>query len=121
MLLDPRVIEGGVVRHEIEHQAQVPLGEALAQSSEGRIAAEVGMHYVAGDRKSRARDIVLGEVRERRFEFPSPLRIGARRALTGEPGSPHAQQPDPVEPHHGDAIEVGVRDVVQRGGTAERV
>ena len=38
----------------------------------------------------------------------------------GGPGLPDAQQPDPVEAHRGQAVQLGVRDVVQRGGPAER-
>src|SRR5262249_25105353 len=36
------------------------------------------------------------------------------------PRAPHAQEPDPVEPQAGHAVELGVGHVVQRGGPTER-
>ena len=40
--------------------------------------------------------------------------------LPAEPGLPDAQQPDPVEAQLRQAVELGVRNVVQRGRPAER-
>ena len=40
-------------------------------------------------------------------------------SLRGRPGLPDAQKPDPVEAHPGEAIELGIGYVVQRGGRPE--
>ena len=77
------------------------------------------MHGVAGDRESRAGDVLVAEIRQRLLELVPPLGIAARDLLCGRPGLPDAQQPDPVEAHLGQAIEFGIGNVVERGRAAE--
>ena len=48
------------------------------------------------------------------------LGVGARDPLTRRAGLPDAQQPDPVEAHLRQAIQLGVRNVVQGGSPAQR-
>jgi hypothetical protein len=62
MILDPGVVEPGVVGHEVEHQAEISRAQPLAQTGEGGVSAEVAMDGVAGDREARARDVVVREV-----------------------------------------------------------
>ena len=120
VVLHPGVIQAGVVGDEVEHQPQAARAEPLAQPGQRRVAAEVGMHGVAGDREAGAGDVLLAQVRQRLLELLPPLAIGARHPLPGRPGLPHAQEPDPVEPHLGQAVQLGVRHVVQRGRPAQR-
>ena len=70
--------------------------------------------------KPGAGDVLLAQVGQRLLELPAPLRVAARDLLRRRPGLPDAQEPDPVEPHLGQAVQLGVRNVVQRGGAAQR-
>ena len=119
MIFDPGMIEPHVIGHEVEHELQAALAEPLAQAGQGRVAAEILMHRVAGDREARAGDVFLAQVRERLLEFAPPLGIGARDLLRTRAGLPDAEEPDPVETQLGQAIQFGVRDVVQRGRPAQ--
>ena len=109
-----------MIGDEIEHQPQAALPEPLAQPGQGRIAAEILMHRVAGDREAGAGDVLLAQVRQRLLKFPAPLRIAARDLLRRQAGLPDAQEPDPVEPHLGQAVQLGVGNVVQRRRPAQR-
>ena len=53
-------------------------------------------------------------------ELVPPLRVAARDLPTRLPGAPDAEEIDPVEALRGDAVELGIGDVVQRRRTAER-
>ena len=77
------------------------------------------MDRVAGDREARASDVFLAQIRERLLEFAAPLGIVPRDLLCTRTGLPDAQEPDPVETHLGQAIQFGVRDIVQRGRPAQ--
>src|SRR5262245_47526543 len=49
----------------------------------------------------------------------TPLAIAARDLLRRQPGAPHTQQPDPVEPHSSQTIQFCIRNVVERRGPTE--
>ena len=119
MTLDPRVVQRGVIRDEVEHEPEAALPETFAQPDQRRVPSQALVHRVAGDREPGAGDVVLAQVRQGRFELPPPLVILARGPLSGQPRPPHAEEPDPVEPHAGHAVQVGVRNVVQRRGPAQ--
>jgi len=74
--------------HEIQHQPDAVLGQLRAKSRQGLIAAELFARRIAGDGKSRAADIVLGEVRQCGLELGAPWRIAAR---DGPPAGPVCQ------------------------------
>ena len=78
------------------------------------------MHRVAGDREAGAGDVFLAQIRQRLLEFAPPLGIAARDLLRTRAGLPDAEEPDPVEAQLGQAIQFGVRNVVQRGWPAQR-
>ena len=78
------------------------------------------MHRVAGDREAGAGDVLLAQVGQRLLELPAPLRVAARDLLPRRAGLPDAQEPDPVEAHLRQAVQFGVRNVVQRGRPAQR-
>ena len=118
--LDPRVVQRGVIGDEVEHEPKTALPEAVAQPGQRRIPAEARVHRVAGDREPGAGDVVIAEVRQRLLELFPPLGILPRCPLPGLSRSPDAEEPDPVEPHAGDAVQVGVGNVVQRRGPAQR-
>ena len=121
MLVDPRVIRRHVVRHEVEHQLESALLQPLSQACQRRSAAQIAMDGVALDGEPRSADVVIPEVRERVGEFASPFGIRARDRLRRRPRLPHAQEPDPVETRLGQAVELGVRNVIQRRALAQRV
>ena len=103
-----------MVGDEIEHQPQAAILQALTEPRECRIAAEVRMHGVAGDRESGAGDVFLA-----RGRAVSPGTRGATRGLlreiccAGISGLPNAEQPNPVETHRGQAVEFGIGYVVE--------
>jgi hypothetical protein len=70
------MIQTGVVGHEIEEQPQAAHTEALAETAERRIAPELIVDGVAGNREPRARDVLLTKVGQRLVEFASPFRVG---------------------------------------------
>jgi hypothetical protein len=109
------MIQAGVIGDEVEHQQEPARPEALAQTGQRRVSTEARMHRVAGDRKPGARDVLLAQVRQCFLELPSPFGVGARHPLAGRPRSPHTQEPDPVEPQPGHAVQLGVGDVIERG------
>ena len=113
MVLDPGVIERRVVGDEVEHQLQAAVPEPVAEPGEGLVAAQGGMRRIAGDREPGARDILVAQVGQRRLELPPPFGVGPGDLLPGLAGPPDAQEPDPVETHLGQAVEFGVRDVIQ--------
>src|SRR6187401_3865758 len=98
------MIERRLIRHEIEHQLEVPIAKATAQAGERRVTTKARMHRVAGDRKPRPGDVLFPEIGQGLFELVPPFGIAARRLLTGGTGLPDAQQPDPVESHSSEAI-----------------
>ena len=114
------MIQAGVVGNEIEQQAQTTSTKTLAQAGERRIAAQIGMHRVAGDRETGAGDVFLSQVRQGFVKFPAPLGVGAGHSLPCQTGLPDAQEPDPVESLLGQAIQRRIGNVVQGRGTAQR-
>src|SRR5262249_34758455 len=70
---------------------------------------------VAGYREPRTGNILLTQVRERFLKLPAPFRIASRHSLARFTRLPHAQEPDPVEAHLRDAVQLDVRNVVERG------
>ena len=111
---DPRVIRRGVVRYIVQHQLDVAAGQSLPEARQRRLAAKGLADAIGRDRKSGTADIVLGEVRQKRFELSAPFRIAARHGATGSAGLPHAQRPDPIEPVFDEAIQDGVIDIGER-------
>ena len=47
------------------------------------------------------------------LELPPPIGIAPRDPLPGLAGLPDAEEPDPVETHLGQAVQFGVRDIIQ--------
>ena len=83
---DPGMIERRVVGHEVEHQPQAALGEPGAEARERRRPAQRFIDLVAGDGEARSRDIVFGQIGQRRLELGAPRgRVAARHrpALPG--------------------------------------
>ena len=118
--LHPGVIQPHVIRDEVEHQLQAAPREPLAQPRQRRVASEVGRDGIGGDRESGAADVRLAQVRQRLLEFPPPLAVLARHPPAGLARTPHAQQPDPVEARAAPAVQLGVRNVVERGRPPQR-
>jgi len=117
--LDPGMIDGRVIRHEVEHQPEATLPQAPAQLGQRLVASQAGIDGVAGDREPGAGDVVVGQVGQGVQEFPAPLRVGARHLPPGRAGLPDAQQPHPVEPQVGHPVERAVGDVGQGGRAPE--
>ena len=107
------MIRGHVVGDKIEHQLQAAFLQSLPQSGERRGAAQIAMHGVALDGEPGAGDVLVPEIRQRFGELATPLGIGSRDRLCRRAGLPDAQQPDPVKTQLGEAIQFGVRNIVQ--------
>src|SRR5262249_40571928 len=97
------------------HELETASFEPLAQPGEGIIAAEMGVYGVAGDGEPRAGDVFLVQVGQRLLKFLAPLRIAARYFLRRQACLPDAQEPDPVELLFGEAVQLGVGNIVERG------
>ena len=119
MLVDPRVIRRHVVRNEVEHQLQSALLQPLSQACQRRSATQIAMDGVALDGEPGAGDVFVLQVRQRFGELATPLGIRARDRLRRRAGLPHAQEPDPVEAQLGQAVQLGVRNVIQRRALAQ--
>ena len=119
MILHPGMIQARVIGDEVEQQPQAALAEPLAQPGQRGIASELIVHRVAGDGETGTGDVLLAQVGQRLLKFSAPLRVAARDPLPCRTGLPDAQEPDPVEAHLGQAVQLGVRNVVQRGRPAE--
>ena len=98
VLGDPAVVRGHMVRHEVEDEAQAATLEALAETGERLVAAEVLVYPVFPDRETRAAHVFLTEVGEDASVLGEPLGIRSRDAPRGVPGLPDSEEPDDVEP-----------------------
>jgi hypothetical protein len=119
MGLDPRMVQRGVVRDEIEHQTQTALTQSLPNTGKRRLSTKRLVHRVAGDGEAGSSDVIFAEVGERFFELRPPLGLFTRYALPGSTGLPNAQQPYPVETRAGESIQLLVWNVVERGRPAK--
>ena len=71
------------------------------------------MYCVARNCEAGTRNILLAQVGQRLLKFLAPLGIAARNPLPSRAGLPDTQEPDPVEAHLGQAIQLGVGNIVQ--------
>src|SRR5262249_23933826 len=101
----PGVIEPHMVGDKIEHQSQAALTQSFAQPEKRLISPKFFVHGISGDRKTRAGDVFLSQVRQRLLELTAPLRIRSRDSLRRQTRLPNAKEPDPVESHLDEAIE----------------
>ena len=85
MGLDPRMVQGRMIGHEVKHQPETALIEPFTQAGQRLVAAQVRMRRVGGDRKSRAGDILLAQIRQGRLKIFPPLGLGARHLLPASP------------------------------------
>ena len=88
---DPRMIDGRVIRHEVEHQAEAALGQPLAEPGQPGLAADGLVDRVRGDGEPGPADVLLAQVGQRRLEFAAQAGIGPRDRSPGLPGLPHAE------------------------------
>ena len=95
------------------------LSHPLAQTGQRRIAAQIAMDGVAGDRESGAGDVFLSQVWQRLLKFATPLGIARETCCARRPGLPDAEEPDPIKTHLGQAVQFGVRNVIQCRGSAQ--
>jgi len=115
------MVEGGVIRRQVEEQSQTATPKALAQPGQGRVAAEILVDSVGAYGERRAANVVLGEARQRLGVGASPFLVFARRTPAFRPGLPDAEQPNPVEALRRQPIRQRIRHVVQRGPRADLV
>ena len=99
------MVQTGVVGHEVEKQPQAAHTEPLAETAERRVAAEVIVDDIARDREPRAADVLLAEIRQRLFEFASPLGIRTRDSLRSRSSLPYTEEPNPIETFGCDMIQ----------------
>ena len=96
-----------MVRHEIQHQLDVALGEPLAKLRQRRVAPDLVADRVGGDSESGAAYVVLVEIGQDGRELGSPFGLGPRDGAACRTGPPHAQQPNPVEALPREAVDRG--------------
>ena len=114
----PRVIDGRVVRHEVEQQREATLGEPAAEPGERLVAAEVRVHVVADDGERRAADVLGAQIRKRVQARRANPCIRARPGEPDRPGLPHPEQPHPAETVRSDVVEECIGDVERRRPSA---
>jgi hypothetical protein len=108
-----------MVRNEIEHQPQPSFLHPKAQTVQRLIASKRLMDPIAGDRKTRAADILVLEIRERMLKFASPTCMDSRDLSRFVARLPNAQQPNPIHTGIAPSIEYSIREIIQRGGPTE--
>ena len=118
--LHPHVVGRDVVRHEVQHQPEPSTTEAVAQSRERLVAAEVGVHVVVLDREAGPGHVRIPEVGQDAVVLGQPLGVGCRHPACGLTRLPHAEEPDEVEAVVREPIELRIRHVVERRLPAER-
>ncbi len=115
----PGVVDGRVVGHEVQEQAQAAAAQPLAQVGQRLVAAEVGADAVRRDGEGRADEVLVGQVGQLVRGLAPPVGVGARRRPAVLPGLPHAERPEQVEAEFRQLIEPRVGHVVQSGGPAQ--
>ena len=116
--IQPGMIDGDVVGHEIEHQPDALSRQAIAKVRQRRFTAQIGAHLVAPDGKAGPANIFGCEIRNqrRRLVHQPGIRPGQLRPdLTA---LPNAEQPHPLEAALRQLINSRLRHVGQRGGPA---
>src|SRR6516164_10697588 len=73
MGLDPRMVRGGMVRHEIEHQLDAAARQSLAELPQRQLPAHRLGDGVGGDRKAGAADVVLAQIGQYGRELGAPF------------------------------------------------
>ncbi len=119
MIFDPGMIQSHVIGNEIQEQPQAALAEPFAQPRQRGIAAQTAVRRVTGDRKAGAGDILFAQVRQRLLKFPAPLEIGPGDPLGCRARLPDTQEPDPVKADSCQAIQLGIRNVIECGAPAQ--
>ncbi len=97
-----------MVRHEIQHQLHIALRELFAKLRKRRVTPDFIADRVSRDCEAGAAYVVLVEIGQHETELGSPLRLHPRDGPACESGSPHAQQPNPVEALPSEAVDRGV-------------
>ena len=85
MLVDPRVIQCRVIRHEIEQRFHAALFQAFAKTGQRIVAAEVLVNRVTLDGVRRAGNVVVRQIGEQLAEAGNPLLVTAETALLASP------------------------------------
>ena len=78
VLVDPGMVQGHVIGHEVEHQPEAARPQPLAEPGEGRVASQGVRHGVPGDGESGAGDVVLRASRGGSPRTPCATRRFAR-------------------------------------------
>ena len=97
-----------MVRHEIQHQLDVALGESLAKLRQRRIAPDLVADRVGGDAKPEphmSSSSISGRTAANSARHSDLL---ARDGPARGTGPPDAQQPNPVEALPSEAVDRGV-------------
>ena len=110
-----------MVGDEVHDELKPPGSQALFQAEEVRLPAEIPVQGVARDRKGRAADVGLGEIRERCLELFKPLRVAQGHLASGRAGLPEAQEPDVIEALGSHLVEKGIGNIGQSSRTPQRV
>ena len=120
MVLDPGMVRAPCGWGRSRASARRPRWRSRSRSRASAASPpRSAMHRVAGDGEAGAGDVLLAQVGQRLLEFLAPLRIAARDPLARRAGLPDAEEPDPVEAHLGQPVQLGVGNVVQRRRPAQ--
>src|SRR6185369_17168979 len=69
--------------------------------------------------ETRARNVIIRQITQRFVKFAAPIGVGARDFLGCWSGLPNAEEPNPIEAHFGEAIELGIGNIVECRNSAQ--
>jgi hypothetical protein len=121
VLPDPGMIDGGVLGDEVYDKLEPSFLEALLQTKEINLPAEIPVQAVTRHRKGRTADVRLGEIRKRRLKFLNPLGVAQGHPPPRRPGLPEAQEPDIVEAQGNFLVEELIGNIGQRRRPSQTV
>jgi cytosine/adenosine deaminase-related metal-dependent hydrolase len=115
MLDHPGMIDGRMVRHEVQNEQQSVGVESFANASERVGSAEFGVQRVVDDAERRADDMVFTDAGSAILQRLTQRLVFATDASRGFAGLPYAEQPDILESLIRPGLQLFVRDVGQIG------
>src|SRR4051812_226228 len=116
--LHPGMIRRDMVRHKIQNETKLALGQASSQAGQRRVVAEILVHRVGLDREWRTANVLVGHVRQAMLAGRAQGRLSARDLAPNLARLPDSEEPNPIETFRCDPIQQFVWNIIQRRGPA---
>jgi hypothetical protein len=115
MFIDPWVIEGSVVRNEIEEKLQPMVFEPVPEQEKSFVAAEILADCVPTDSERRSGYVLRCKITQRGTVFLQKAGMPDGDFSARPSVVPNTQKPDPVETQSGNVFEKGIRYTGEAG------